>query len=156
MQTKAKARRRSSSPTSDAQNVINGRMSRKRLALLIDNNFTEQDFTLHLTYGEWFIPKDDAEVKRILQNFMRRARRLYKRRGMKLKYICVTERSKCDGSYRHRLIVSGGVPGYELGRLWKVGGALAVRYDIDSGFIEYAFGSRLFFRRWNGSRNLEC
>ena len=144
--------------TSEGQRIVNERNSRRRLSRLLHANFCEKDLALHLTYRESDMPKDEETAKKDIQNFLRRARRLYKKAGAEFRYVSVTEKGKKSGRVHHHLVVSGGVSRDELEALWGKGRANSKRLQMDDngivGLSVYMTKQQLFFRRYNTSRNL--
>lgn len=68
----------------------NYEQAKKKLKRIINANFGSGDYHCTLTYKKENRPKPD-EAKKILQNFLRRLSREYKKLGEELKYIVVTE-----------------------------------------------------------------
>ena len=155
---KSKSRRGKFSPSSDAQKVLNEKRSKRRFVRIVHRNFSALDYALHLTYDDFNMPSDEMTAKKNLQNFMRRLKRLYKKHDIELKYISVTEKGKKSNRLHHHLIISGGVSRDEIELLWKMGRANTKRLQFDdngvAGLSHYITKQALFYRRWNGSKNL--
>ena len=155
---KAKSRRGKFAPSSDAQKVLNEKRSKRRFVRLVHSNFTSSDYALHVTYDDFNMPEDEMAAKKNLQNFLRKLRRLYKKYGIELKYISVTEKGKRSMRLHHHLIISGGVSRDEIEMLWGKGRANTKRLQFDdngvAGLSHYITKQALFYRRWNGSKNL--
>ncbi len=152
-------RRNKSKPCSEIQAKINERNSLNTLKRIVRLNFTEQDIALHLTYGRESLDlTDENQVRSNLDRFMRRLRRLYKKAGVALKYISVTEKGKKRARPHHHLIISGGVDRDEIEKLWGHGYANTrrLRFGEDgcAGLARYIAKGRCGYRRWNASRNL--
>lgn len=155
---KSKSRRSRFNPTSEGQKLLNQKRSQRRLTRLIHANFTSKDYALHLTYSDIFMPESEDIAKKNVQNFLRRLKRLYQKSGVELKYICVTEKGKKSARLHHHLIISGGVLRDEVEKVWKMGRANTKRLQFDdngvAGLSYYVSKQALFYRRWNGSKNL--
>lgn len=154
----AKGRKRKFCASSECQKNLNEKNSRRRLSRLMHANFCERDLALHLTYREEEMPKTEEEAKGDVKNFLRRLRRLYKGSGIELKYISVTEKGERSSRVHHHLVVTGGVSRDEVERLWKKGRANTKRLQFDetgiAGIASYMTKQKLYFRRYNASRNL--
>ena len=155
---KSKRRGAKCNPTSEGQKLLNQKRSKRRLTRLIHANFCERDYALHLTYDENNMPEDETVAKKNVSNFLRRLKRLCQKLGIELKYICVTEKGKKSARLHHHLIISGGVSRDDVERLWKMGRANTKRLQFDdngvAGLSHYISKQALFYRRWNGSKNL--
>lgn len=157
-------RRKKCRPTSAIQKRINQRNAEKKLARLIHANFSERDLVLHLTYRAEDLPADEEAAKKDVRNYLRRVKRVYKKAGIELRYIYITERGAKSGRVHHHLILSGGVDRDELERMWGRGYANSHRLQLeDEGAAPLAKyitkqrkeeGERVTYRRWTGSRNL--
>ena len=82
---------------------INQRQAEARLRRLINANFGEGDIHLVLTYKKNDRP-DPAEAKKRIDKFIRRLRTRYKKLGVELKYIHVTEYA--TSAIHHHLIIN--------------------------------------------------
>jgi hypothetical protein len=102
-------------------------------------------------------PEDDEQAKRDVQNFLRRLKRLYKKLGIELKYIAVTEKSS-RGRYHHHVTINGGADRDVIEKLWGYGRANSHRLQFDktgvAGLGHYIIKSPIFGKRWNASKNL--
>ena len=151
-------RRSRCNPTKEIQQKLNQRNAEKKLTRLAHLNFTEKDLALHLTYRDDEMPESIQDAERILDNFVKRLRRMYKRLGIELKYIRATERGAKNGRIHHHLMITGGVDRDELEELWGKGYANTKRLQFDdkgiTGLAHYMAKDRVTFKRWSGSRNL--
>lgn len=66
----------------------NLRMAKAKLRMLIDNNFTQDDYYLTLTFKH---EVDPEEAKKAIKKFIRDVRKEYKKQGKELKYIYIAE-----------------------------------------------------------------
>lgn len=151
-------RRKRSKPTSAIQARLNQKNAEKKLTRLVHANFTERDLALHLTLAPGREPKDEKDAKRILANYIRRLKRLYRKLGLELKYITRIEYGGRGGRVHYHLIISGGVDRDELEKLWGLGYANSKRLQFGedgvAGLARYMVKDRTSYRRWNQSRNL--
>lgn len=155
-------RRAKCRPTSAIQERLNQKNAEKKLARLIHTNFTERDLMLHLTYRPGELPEDEETAKKDVRNYLRRVKRVYKKAGIELRYIYITERGVKTGRVHHHLILSGGVDRDELEKIWGKGYANSHRLQLDEGAEPLAnyvskqrrTAERVTYRRWTGSRNL--
>ena len=107
---------------------------------ILTANFDENDQHVVLTYRNDELPTIE-DSKKILKNFLNRARRFYAKHNVEFKYVFVTE---WNAKRIHHHIVCNSVPGVntsaEISRLWGHGGAhLTPLYeDKDfNGLAEY-------------------
>lgn len=146
-------------PSREMQKKLNEENAKKKLVRLVHTNFTWNDFEVTFTYKDKYLPQDENEAKRQIQNFFRRAKRLYAKNGITLKYIWIMERAAETGRIHFHAFLSGGVDRTKLEGLWKFGYAntVALRFDEKgvAGLVYYDVKNRLLYRRWNGSKNLE-
>lgn len=155
----APGRRKKYRPTSEAQELYNAKVAQRKLTRLIHANFTEDDYSVTLTYDDYHLPADDEEIKRHARNFLARLRRLYGRFGIICKYILVSARGKRGGRAHHHLIVSGGVPSESIKALWSFGRRRCenLQFDMDgvAALADYILEqAEVWSKRWCCSRNL--
>lgn len=160
-------RRRHFTPSSEAQQRYNDKMTALRLADLLHANFTEADYALRLSYaGE----SPDVETgEREVRKLVRKLKYAYKKRGCELKYILVTEQGKNYGRVHHHLIINAceGIGRSEIERKWSgYAHTEHLRFD-DSEGMEFADGGltglskyvvfdkpKITPKRYSRSRNL--
>lgn len=166
--------------TPPAQQFYNLKHSWQELELTIAANFGARDWVFTFTYDDSCLPPDKKRAGDLFQRFIRRLRRVRKRRGQALRYIFVTEgfhsKSKsgpfeADGTLEdrrihHHCILNCTGPGdlEEILSLWQYGGCIRaepidVHYyrDLAKYLTKEAreFGRpRPGERTWRGSRNL--
>lgn len=150
-------RRKKCKPTKEIQEQINQRNAERKLTRLVHANFTPEDLALHLTYKPGSEPETEEAAKKVLSNYLRRLKRLYKKLGLELKYISCIEIGK-KGRVHNHLIISGGADRDELEKLWGLGYANSKRLQFGddgiTGLARYMVKDKHFFKRWNQSRNL--
>ena len=95
----------------------------KELDRILQANFTEDDQHVVLTYRDDCIPTVE-ENRKILNNFLSRTRRFFKKNKCEFKYVIATE---WNAKRIHHHIVCNSIPGVnmakEIMRLWGNGGA---------------------------------
>lgn len=151
-------RRAKCRPCSEVQARLNERNSIREAIRVAEANFRPGDYALHLTYAEEPGSLDDA--RRLLDNFLKRLRRLYRRAGLELRYMKRTERGKKAGRVHHHLYITGGMDRDRIEELWGQGRCNSRRLQFGRDGIEgltaYIAGegkSRDTYRRWSCSRN---
>lgn len=158
-------RSRRGKPTSEVQAKLNDHNAERKLVRLLNANFTRDDYEIHFTYTDGNLPENDTQAKKDIQNFLRRARRLYKAAGAELKYVAVTEGGIGGTRYHHHVTMSGEVNRCELEALWGYGYVNSRRlqfneYGVEglAMYITKQFRTHrdelLFKKRWSCSRNL--
>lgn len=113
-------RRKKAKPTSEVQQLLNERNSKKNNVYLINENFSTDDLVLHLTYADCYLPATSEEAEKDGKNFIRRVRRLLAKQGKELKYFAVYEQAP-NGRHHHHIIISGGLTYEELVKIWQYG-----------------------------------
>lgn len=123
--------------SSEKQQKQNEKRRQKNLERLLIGNFSEEDYHLVLTYRPEERPERE-ESKRILQKFFRGLRNEYKKLGLILKYVAVTE---WESTHIHHHIVLTGCAkiGAVLRKLWRGGIHLEALYENKNfaGLAEY-------------------
>lgn len=82
-------------PSSEAQQKVNDRQIVKRMGLLANANFKEDDYFLTYTFSKDKRPKDLDECREIWRKYLRALRYRYKRRGKQFKYLWCIESENC-------------------------------------------------------------
>lgn len=90
-------------PTTETVQKVNFRNKVKKLRRIIQNNFTEDDWHLVLTYRKDNRPEME-EAKKILRSFHGKMKRRYQKNGDEYKWICVTEYRTT--AIHHHLVVN--------------------------------------------------
>ncbi len=151
--------------TSAVQARLNEHNAEMKLVRLLHSNFSGEDYEIHLTYRDEELPQDEAEAAGDVQNFIRRIKRRYKKLGVELKYVYVTEGGVGGTRYHHHLTLTGGIDRTELERAWGYGYANCRQLQFNENGVEglaryitkqfRAHKQELVFRkRWCGSKNL--
>ena len=160
------ARKANMNLTRERQQQLNIRRAKRRLVLLMENNFSlYDDDAVTLTYAE---EPDLKRCRKDVRNFLLRVKRLREKRGMtELKYIYAIGLDKDKRLHVH-LVMTGGIGRKELVKLWGKG--IVNSYLLQSygkglqGMANYLYrqnekakdnGERIYFHMWSGSRNLK-
>lgn len=105
------------------QQNLNDNRTKRYCSLLAMTNFKVGDYFFSPTYSDRYLPKDYEEAKQKANNFLRRLKRMAKKKGCELKYICVTEVGSIHGRYHHHFIVNKdcGLSREEIEAAWGYG-----------------------------------
>lgn len=148
-------------PTSEMQAKLNERYSAERGKEIIHANFCGDDYCLHLTYSDEYLPATDVQFKRDQDAFIKRLRRFYSAAGMEFKYFLAPAAGEENDRRHIHILLPGGVDRTELEKLWKYGTANCDRLQFcETGICDlsqYIAGNqkRISFRRWRCSRNMK-
>ena len=117
---KGEKRQPKEKPSEASVKAANERNAVKKLERLLINNFDHGDWHLVLTYGEEDRP-DLEEGRKRLSRFFSRIRKAYRKQGVELKYIAVTE---WEAKRIHHHIVINDCPGFSkiISAEWPYGG----------------------------------
>lgn len=147
--------------TCEKQKKINENNAVEKLTWLINENFTDGDYHIVLTYSDENRPSADGAAE-FLKKYLRKLRSEYRKAGEELKYITVTEYettnihhhviiNKFDTSVISDLWIYGGVhftPLYSGGEYSKL-----AHYFVKETNKTFK-GSAVCGKRWSASRNL--
>ena len=153
-------RSKKAKPTTAVQETLNQTNAENHLARVANANFTPADIKFELTYSPEYNPQSAECAAKNLRNFFRRINRYRKKTNLpELKYIAVTERGERRGRYHHHVIMSGGILPEDIARIWGVGYVqkiLPLQFDECgvTGLAKYMTKKAIYYRRWNGSKNL--
>lgn len=153
--------------TKERQAQLNTRRSKRRLILLIENNFRYwEDYAVTLTYAEE--PESEKRCRKDIRNFFLRLKRIREKRGLpEMKYIYAIGHDAQQRIHAHCL-VTGGIERTELEQIWGKG--IANTYSLQTygkglqGIANYLYkqnekakdnGDRVNYHMWSGSRNLK-
>jgi hypothetical protein len=172
---KPKQRRALGKPTSEAQAVVNERNMKLNFKRVLHANFLEgRDLYVTLTFREGENPATRADAKRAADNFWRRVKRAWEKRGVStweiqhnkgeklhLKYLYVIEGG--DGKRIHiHLAMTGGLNWQEIKVLWGMADEVNVKIlqgskngmEALSRYLTKQGGLAKGEHHWYGSRNL--
>lgn len=143
--------------TTPKQKNLNDKKARRYFRLLAKSNFGRKDIHLTLSYAEENKPATPEAGEKLLRNYLRRLKRLYKANNKELKYIYVTEVSS-KGRVHHHLLINHGVDRDAVEKAWGLGWANSKRIQLEHGGIEalvcYLSKDPKGRKRYTSSRNL--
>ena len=135
---KAGARRGKYKESTEGQKRRNEYRSQNKLTWMIHANFGKGDIALHLTYAEGYVPESEEAFEKDVKNYIRRLSRLYKKAGICLKYVYVTEYSESGRAHVH-MILRGGIDRDVLENAWGMGRCNADRLQFNEcGIVDLA------------------
>ena len=141
------------------QQDLNDNRAKRYCKLLAETNFVEGDYYFHPTYNDESLPEDFAGAEKLLANYIRRLKRIAKRKGNELKYIAVTELGSVNGRLHHHMIInaSSGLTREEVENAWTYGFCnTKINHDTAAavGYLLKADRSYKGKRIYKASRNL--
>lgn len=77
--------------SSEKQQRLNDKNSRRRFIQIAHSNFSDGDYWLHLTYSDKNLPSSVEEAEKVVHNYLNRVKRRMKKVEIDLKYMLVTE-----------------------------------------------------------------
>lgn len=148
------------------QKNLNDKNARKHFTRLANNNFTDNDIVVHLTYTDKELPENEEEAKRDTTNYIRRIKHYRKKHDLpEMKYMAVIEVGEKGKRLHHHVIMSGDIDRDVVEKLWGKGRANADRLKADENGYEalakYMTKSQKVVKgqegkkRWIQSRNLK-
>lgn len=153
-----RTRNRKRAPTKASQEWLNGKNAEIKMELLINENFSRDDYALHATYTDAYMPETLEEVERDKRNFIRRLKRAYEAVGKEFKWLCVIERGN-SGRWHLHMLISRGLPRDVLESKWGFGYCNTDRLQWTErglkGLQRYIVKERVTYKRWSASRNLQ-
>lgn len=150
-------------PTPEDVQKVNRKQAEAKLRWLINTNFGYNDIHMVLTYIKGLRPPP-MEAKRCLEKFLRDLRALYRKNGIELKYICVTE--YLNKAIHHHLVINS-IDMRQVTPLWPYGRARPTYLDDSGQYGQLAsyliketdktfrLPDAPYRKRWNASRNLK-
>ncbi|MHC1718552.1 MAG: hypothetical protein AB9883_07855 [Acidaminococcaceae bacterium] len=153
--------------TSLAQEKVNSRNAAIEFRRKVHENFGFGSFHVICKYDRLHRTEDLQVARHDIQNFMRNLRGLFKRKGVELKYVYISEYGKRGNNIHHHVILSAeGIPTHIIASYWKYGSITFVPFDntgdyrvltdylIKQADSLYQDEKGLWRKRWNASRNL--
>ena len=161
-QTKKYQRRARFRPTSEMQAKLNERNRIDYLWRLINLNFGLRDLAITLTYMDDSMREEsDENLEQATKDwacFTRRLRKLYKEKGLTLKYAALPHFAKNSTGYHFHVFMTGGVTFEEIEECWQLGIVHDERLMFDEngveGYIRYVIGGKAGSKKWFCSKNL--
>lgn len=141
------------------QNDLNDNRSKRYCRLLAESNFDIGDILIHPTYSDDNLPATFEEAQKVMGNFIRRLKRLAKKRGKELKYIYVTELGSLHGRLHHHAIINAdcGLSREEIEVTWNKGFCnTVVNRNTNEALGYFTKAERIYKgkRLYTSSRNL--
>lgn len=146
-------------PTEAAMERYNRESSIHRYNDIVCLNFTPNDWIVHLTFDDAYLPEDVIALDRYVKNYLRRVKRKRSKvTDTEFKYVYSHAEGESNGRLHVHAIISGGLSYEEMVSTWGMG-----RIDVEHpmfdergllGFASYVGMQRLTYRRWHGSKNL--
>lgn len=131
--TRAESRQARKHKSRQAQEKLNIENRKKLIARLTNANFTKSDLWVTVTYDKDHLPGSIDEANKILKNYLRRLRNMYKKAGLDFKYIYATHGTKAPKNegggirWHHHIVMSGGIDRDTIEQEWQCGGRTNAR-----------------------------
>lgn len=90
------------------QNELNDNRAIRYCRLLVETNFQVGDIRVHPTYDDKTLPASFEDAQKVMGNYVRKLKRMAKKKGKELKYVYVTEFGSVHGRLHHHLLVNAG------------------------------------------------
>lgn len=131
---KANGRRRAKyKPTSEMQARLNQRRAERELIRILNDNFTEDDISVTLTFDAKSLPDTFEEAEKAAKNFLRRVQRLRKKKGLdEIKRVLIPG----AGRFHFHIPMNGGLDAKELAALWPYGYCNVIFFRFNENGIE--------------------
>lgn len=144
---------------------MNDKNARKYIIRLINENFTEKDIWITLTYTEGEEPETMEEAIRNMQNYISRLNYRRRKKGLKnARYVYITEYSPDDEiRWHHHLVMDGALDMDTVESVWKKGKRNETRRLNPDEFGLTGMGNYItkdknrkkHEKRWNSSKGLK-
>ena len=134
-------RRKRYRPTSDTQQRLNDKHREEYLTRLMNTNFTEDDYKVDITYKNEYLPETLEQAKRDIKNFIRRVKRVMKKKGLpELKYVyAIEKKGERSVRFHHHLVMTGGLTPKEIKEIWGKGYATPASLEFtETGISDFA------------------
>ena len=126
-------RRAKYKPTNEMQARLNQRRAERALIRILNGNFTEDDISVTLTFDAKSLPETFEEAERAAKNFLRRVKRLRKKKGLdEIKYVIIPG----SGRFHFHIPMSGGLDAKELATMWPYGYCNVIFFRFNENGIE--------------------
>lgn len=141
------------------QNDLNDNRSKRYCKLLAETNFDMGDILVHPTYSDACLPDSFEGAQKAMANYIRRLKRLAKKKGKELKYIYVTELGRVHGRLHHHAILNAdcGLTREEIEAAWGNGFCnTVINRDTKEALDYFTKAERIYKgkRLYTASRNL--
>lgn len=105
--------------SSEAQENLNDKNSRRYLNQLIKANFFQGDYRVDLTYADENMPESEEEADKLVGNYLKKIKRMRNKLHLEpLRYIWINETGQ-NGRIHHHLIVNGGLDRETMEAMWS-------------------------------------
>ena len=160
-------------PTPERQQKYKVKCLERKTWRLLDENFKPGDLWVTFTFTKENRPDSPEQAKKIIQNFKRHLRKLYKRAGLELKYILVCGVGS-KGAYHVHAVLNEYSHWHDIATLWqrctnngeyvrvnfeplhKMGQLIRLAwYIVKNGQEDYKRTKSIFGRRITYSKNLK-
>lgn len=160
LSTGCRGRRKRYKPTSEVQATVNARHAEKRLEMLLESNFKEDDWFFTLTYRPYCRPKSDDEALKKVKNFIRRLKYHCKKNGLSEPVaIWTTELTQKNHYYHHHMALKCSLPDKKIKEIWGNGIANGFRIQLESyglvGLSKYFSKEPIGKVKYHSTRNLK-
>lgn len=106
------------------QEKLNDKNARRYINQLVKSNFFVDDYRVDLTYDDEYLPQNEEEANRLVNNFLKKIKRERKKLGIgPLKYIWINEGFNGEGRPHHHLLINGGIDRDTIEGMWVKGRA---------------------------------
>lgn len=127
------SRRAKYKPTSEMQARLNQRRAERELIRILNDNFTEDDISVTLTFDAKSLPDTFEEAEKAAKNFLRRVQRLRKKKGLdEIKRVLIPG----AGRFHFHIPMNGGLDAKELAALWPYGYCNVIFFRFNENGIE--------------------
>lgn len=128
-----RTRRAKYKPTSAMQARLNQKHAERELVRILNDNFTEKDISVTLTFRNGCLPDTYEDAERFAKNFLRRLKRLRAKMGLpEMKYVLIPG----GGRFHFHIPMSGGVDEVTIAKLWGLGYCNVIHFQFNENGIE--------------------
>ena len=124
-------------PTSEKQAEVNRKNAYRTLTWIMDANFSGADLYVTYSFEKNKRPGEPKKFRAYVKQFLKQLRKLYRRAGIRLKYIWVGERGERGAEHIH-MVQSGGIDVRELKAAWPHGWINAIPMDESGSYHKLA------------------
>lgn len=147
--------------SSESQQNLNEKNSKKQFLRLVECNFTERDLYITLSYKNENLPKTSQKLKKDFQNFIRRLKYRCSKENLPAPVYMAVSHDKHHRAHHHLLLKKCSWDMIE--KLWQYGGVniQTLIPDDEYGFVQvgkYIINQKnenSFDKRWCASQNLK-
>lgn len=151
------SRRKKVNKTSEAQKRVNSRLAIKELTWRMNANFDETCLYITYSYAKENRPQTKEEIKKDMENLLKKIRRQMKKEGREAKYIWVAEVGQRGAAHIHMCLNNINIQ--VLKRMWTKGWVTIKPMDesgqyakLASYFVKYSEKTMKTVNGFNGKR----